>query len=480
MPKYKRKKSNFYYEGIVKNISDQIAKGILKPGEKLTPVRTLSKNLRVSMTTVLQAYYKLQDLGLIEAKPQSGYFIKQRTIKELPETETLTLDVAIKTYKGNELARNIHELSVVKDMVSLGPGVPGTDILPTKKLNRILYTITKKSEDAGIMYEFPPGYYKLRREIAKRSNEWGADISPEDIIVTTGATEALALSLLAVAKPGDTILTESPNVYLLFQIVQSLGMKILEVPTNPKTGIETKILGDILAKHKVAACVVYPTINNPLGSIMPEENRKKLYQIFSAKDIPIIEGDVWGDLHFEAKRPTPLKAIDKKNLVLYFSSFTKTGAPGYRIGWVCPGRYFKKVKELKFTYTVSTPAITQMVIAEFLRSGGYKKSIVNLREIYAKRLSLLYDFISQYFPSGTKISKPRGGAFIWIELPKYVDALEFQQRAFHKNISIAPGPLYSTTDKFPNYIRLTSACPWNTNEIEKAIETLGNICRGFA
>ena len=479
MTKRLRKKLQFVYQKIVDDISNQILKGTLKVGDKLPTVRQLSKNLGVSINTVLNSYLRLENLGLVEAKPQSGYYVRNRAEKILPEVEILTLETAIKTYKSDELVSNVHELAQIPEMVSLGPGVPSVDMLPAKKINRIVSSIMRGSETAGLLYEFPPGYYKLRREVAKRAIIWGGKVSPDDVIITGGATEAIVLALKAVAKPGDTIVTESPTFYLLLQLIKDLGMNILEIPTHPRDGIEISALKKVLKSHSVSACVIYPTVNNPLGSIMPEERKKELYELLVNKDIPLIEGDVWGELHFEHHRPKPIKSLDDKGIVLYFSSVTKTGLPGYRIGWICPGRYYKKVKDIQYMYSVATSALPQIAVSEFMKSGGYEKSIKNLRNVYSSRLSVLSQYVSEFFPEGTKISRPKGGAFLWVEMPKSVDSIKLQELAFRKNISINPGPLFSTTENFSNYIRLSAACLWSPRIIEDAIRTLGDICKSL-
>lgn len=472
-------REKFLYEKVANSISHQITKGVYKASDRLPSVRKLSEDLGVSLFTILQSYAELKNSGLIDSKPGSGYYVRARPTKVLPEPETLTVESAIKNYKNDELVSSIHEAFLLKDVVSFGAGVPSADMLLSKKINRILSKIVRASETAGLLYDFPPGNYKLRNEIVKLSLKWQGNISPEDIIITTGGIEAIVLALKATAKPGDTIITESPTFYMLLQVIKNLGMNVLELPTNPKDGIEIEALKKEIKKHKVSACVLYPTINSPLGSVMPEENRIKTYNLCAKENIPIIECDVWGDLYFNHPRPKPIKALDETGIVLYISSFTKTGAPGYRVGWVCPGRYYKKVKELKYMYSISTPAITQLVIAEYLKSGAYETGLKNLRKTYSMRLSFLSECISKYFPNGTKMTRPQGGAFIWIELPEQVDTVVLRDQALKEKVSIAPGPLFSTTDHFPNFMRLSCACEWEPSKIENAVKELGELCKNF-
>lgn len=471
----KIKIDSFLYERIIEDISKRISNGILKAGDKLPSVRKLSNDFSVSVSTVIQSYVLLEGLGLIEAKPQSGYYVRYNPGRKLPEPQTLNVQTAIKNYGSDELVSNLCEIANIPNLVSLGAGIPSTSHLPVEKLGSILRKLSNV-ESGGLKYEFPPGYRKLREEIAKRLVEIGINHSVDEIIITNGATEALTISLQAIAKPGDTIITECPTYHGVLQIIQNLGMNILEVPTHPKDGVDVEALKKILRNYKVAASVLYPTISNPLGSIMPEENKKEAYNLFASKNIPIIEGDVYGELYFGAKRPRPIKSLDDKGLVLYSSSFSKTIAPGYRIGWVSPGKYYEKVKKMKLMNSLATATLPQMVIAEYLKDGGYERTLRNLRKKYASNISLISGLVSDSFPEGTKISRPEGGFYLWVELPKQVNSIKLQRVALKENISIAPGPLFSTKDCYMNFIRLSCGCSWSL-VIEKVIKRLGELCK---
>ena len=467
----------FLYEEIVEKIKNQISSGVLRTGDQLPSIRKLSKDLSVSMSTIIQSYIMLEGLGLVESKPQSGYYVRFRQGKVLPEIEVHNPKAVVSKYTGLQLASQVHELAKIPNIVSLGSGLPGLDILPVKSINRIIKNLSKNLETTGLMYEFPPGDYNLRREIAKNSIEWGCSFTPEEIIITTGAIEAIAISLKVLAKPGDTIVVESPSYYVIFQLIESLGMKALEIPTHPRDGIDIKSLRDALKTHKIAACLLYPTMNNPLGSVMPEDSRKELYELLSSKNIPLIEANIYGELCFNNSRPKPIKAIDKKGIVLYIASLSKTIAPGYRIGWICPGKYFEKIKHFKFTNTLATPTLPQAAMAEFLKSSEYERTLRNLRRVYDSRISVLSGYIAEYFPEGTKIAKPQGGFYLWVELPEQIDSIKLFEQVLKENISIAPGPIFSTKKEYSNYIRLSCACPWTPSIIEGAIKKIGDICK---
>lgn len=471
-------KETFLYKKIAAKISGQISSGILKSGDQLPSVRKLSKDLGISISTVMQTYIYLENLGLVEAKPQSGYYVSLKSLKKLPEPEIANVESEIKSYGCDELVSNVHDLAKIPNLLSLGAGIPCADILPTKKLKKIASLICRNSDDVGITYEFPPGLDKLRVEIAKRSLKCGCDFNRDEIIITTGGIEAISLALKVIAKPGETLITEAPTYYVVLQMIKNLGMNVLEIPTHPKNGIDVDLLAKAIKNHKVAGCLIYPTINNPLGSIMPQENREKLYKIISATNTPLIEGDIYGELYFGKSHPKSIKSLDDKGLVLYCSSFSKTVAPGYRVGWICPGKYFERVKRRKFADSIASPTFPQMVIAEFLKSGNYDKSLKDLRNIYSSRISVMSGFISEYFPEGTKVTRPQGGFYLWVELPKTVNSIKLQRLALKENISIAPGPLFSANDDFLNFIRLSCACPW-TPQIEHAIKRLGELSKAL-
>lgn len=463
------------YEKVAENLKTKILSGVFKAWEPLPAVRKLSKDLGISISSVMQSYTLLESLGLIEARPKSGYYVLPVNKRASHDETNSKFNISIADYNGEELVAEINEEAIISSIIPLGAGIPSTENLPGKKLNNILARICKSPKTQGIDYEFPPGDYKLRSQIAKHSVSWGSKDLPEDIIITTGATEGLLLSLKAVANPGDTILTESPVYFGILQIIKSLGMHVVEVPTDPHQGLDMDALENALKKHKIACAIFCPNISNPLCSILPLENKKKLYKILTSKDIPIIEDDVYGELYFGHSRPKPIKALDENGDVIYISSFSKTVAPGYRIGWVSAGRYYEKIKRLKFATSLATPTLPQIALSEFLRLGLYEQNLLRLRKTYSSQVSSISKCISEFFPIGTKISKPQGGYYLWIELSKSINSIKLQKYALRKNISIAPGPLFTSTNDYTHFIRISCGFPF-TKEIKDAIKTLGHIC----
>jgi DNA-binding transcriptional MocR family regulator len=334
---------------------------------------------------------------------------------------------------------------------------------------------TARSGARALSYDFPPGYAPLRHEIAKRSIDWGCRLSENDIVTTHGTMEALNLCLRAVAKSGDVIAIESPAFYGTLQIIESLGMKALEIPADPRDGIILDVLASAMRRQEVKACLFVLNFSNPLGSCMPDAHKKELVELLARRAIPLIEDDIYGDLSFGATRPKTAKAYDNQGLVLLCSSFSKTLAPGYRVGRTAPGRFKSQIESLKFTSSMATVTAPQMAIADFLQSGGYDRYLRKIRRILMTQVQQMSNAVGRYLPAGTKVTRPQGGYVLWVELPRSVDSLELHRRALQQKISIAPGPIFSAQQKYKNFIRLSCGQAWS-EKIDHAVRTLGDLC----
>jgi DNA-binding transcriptional MocR family regulator len=330
---------SFLYEQIADRIARLIRKGTYRTGERIPSVRTLSRQMDVSISTIVKAYFHLENQGLIEARPQSGYYVRHQMSRVLPESEVIQVAPTPTHVSVGELVMMVMGDMRNPDLVPLGVATPNPENLPADKLNRILSTVARRNKYQAISYEFPPGSERLRVQLAQRAMKVGCSLAPDQIVITSGCLEAVMLSLRAVCRPGDTIAIETPIFYSLLQVIEMLNLKALEIPTHPITGISLPALSYALEHNPVHACLVIPNFNNPFGSRMPEENKQELVKLLSARNIPLIENDVYGDLGFMNERPSVAKRYDTKGLVIHCSSFSKTLAPGYRVGWVVADGY---------------------------------------------------------------------------------------------------------------------------------------------
>lgn len=462
------------YENVAGKIAHLIQKRTLRGGEKIPSIRKLSRREKVSISTVLQAYGLLEDQGLIEARPQSGYYVRVHP-RELPPEPTITNPSSTPSVVNiTTLIASIQDAIDNPQIVPFGGATPGPDHLPFRKLNRALAQSVRKAEAASHFYGPPQGNEELRRQIAKRSIDWGCSLGPEELLITTGCTEAIQLCLRAVAGPGDAVAVESPTYYGFLQMIEVLRMKAVEISSDPKEGMNLNALSAALKRHSIKACIVISNFSNPLGSCMPDQKKKELVEILARRDIPLIEDDIYGDIYFGPERPGVCKAYDKKGLVLLCSSFSKVLSPGLRVGWTVPGRFRDDVKRLKFVNTITTCSAAQMAIAEILRNGGYDHQLRKNRKAYYQQVQNVTQGVAKYFPPGTRVTRPSGGFVLWVELPNKIDALELYRRAAQEKISIVPGIIFSAKQRYNNFVRLNCAHSWS-EKLEHALFVLGRL-----
>jgi DNA-binding transcriptional MocR family regulator len=348
-------------------------------------------------------------------------------------------------------------------------------LLPVKSLSRILRSVNHNEMRTLLSYSPSEGYPDLRRQIALRTLGLLEGIEPEDIIITNGCTEAVALSLLAVTQPGDTVAIEAPTNLTFLQLLKELGLLVAEVATDPKEGVDLDELEKSLRSNRVRACLFMPNFQNPLGALMPEAKKKALIELVSRYEIPVIEDDISSPLHFGDQRPAPLKAYDPEGLVLTCSSFSKTLAPGLRLGWVIPGRrFFQRIQRLKAGVTISTSTLGQYIVSSLLASGAYERHLRVLRGALKKQVFKTALEIQRHFPNQTRLAVPQGGSLLWVQLPPGVDGLDVYHRAFDRNIAIVPGVVCSNSSRFNGYIQIACAAPFS-RRIKEALGLLGSI-----
>jgi DNA-binding transcriptional MocR family regulator len=459
-------------DGLEKMIADEV----LRIGDKLPSVRLLSDEYGISMGTAFQAYYHLEGRGLIESRPKSGYYVRfnHKRFPELPKNvtqDTLSHDVSVK-----EMIASIYTDIAAGTVTNLALAVPDPSLLPAAKLNKSVIYALRNTKNSCLDYEHTQGNVELRKQIAKLAFNWGANIKADDIIITSGCLEAIGLCLKAVAKPGDTVAVESPTYFGINQAIESLGLKVVEITTDPVAGIDLEHLQKAIKKFAFKACVFVPNFNNPLGSCMPDENKKKLVEIITKHNIPLIEDDIYGELYFGKTRPRNCKYYDTKGMVMHCSSFSKSLSPGYRIGWVIPGKYFDAVKQLKRIQNISSPTLTQAAVAHYLKNGRYEFHLKNLRKALHTQSLRYVQAIIKYLPEDTKVSRPHGGFILWLELNKKVNAFKLRTEAMKHQISIVPGKIFSAGNNYSNCIRISFGKPWN-DDVDYSLMMLGKLIK---
>ncbi len=461
------------YQNVANSVADLIENGTFRTGDRVPSIRELSNQYNVSINTVKVAYSLLEDRCLIEARPQSGYYVRPRLPALPSEPDVKQHSVIPQDITSNNLVMGLMQDTLDHNKIQFGAAIPCPDLIPKQKLSRILATVTKRYIRESVDYAMPPGNKRLRSQISKRMFKAGCTLKPNDIVITTGAAEAVYLALSSLCKFGDTIAVSAPIYFNFVQMFKILGLRVLEIPSSPTIGIHLGSLQTALESNTVKACLVITNFNNPLGNCLSDDAKEHLVRLLAEHDVPLIEDDINGDLSFTDDRPSVAKAWDTSNNVLLCSSFSKTLAPGYRIGWIAPGKHLEKIMHLKLITNIASPSPTQLAVAEFLTTGGYEHHLRTIRKSYAQRTARMSEAIGEAFPTGTRITRPTGGYSLWVEMPESIDSIDLYTKANEQGITVAPGTVFSTSDNFNHCIRLNAAF-WS-EENRWAVDALGNI-----
>lgn len=467
----------FAYHRLEQELTTRIMSGVLAPGEKLPSLRDASLRAGVSIGTAVAAYAELERKGYVESRPRSGYYVRAVARQPAPPSPQAELPATAATVSRSLLIRQVMEALGRADLL-LGLSVPSPDLLPVATLNRLMFQAVRDMGPRAISYAPVEGLPELRRHIALRAMDAGAELAPAEMLVTNGAVEALCIALRCVTRPGDAVVLASPTYYCMLELLETLGLRAIEVVSQPGTGVRPADVADVLSRFNVAAIALIPNFNNPDGSLMPAEAKAEIATMAAARGVPIIEDDIYGELHHGPERPPLLRALaPDPGMVLSCSSFSKTLAPGFRVGWLAPGRFLDKALQLKATSTVCTATPMQLAIAEFLARGGYDKHVKKLRTTLKSQSQAMRAALGREFPAGTRVSEPAGGLQLWVELPtrpRPVDSIEFFLKARMRGIGVCPGSLFSPTDRYRGFVRLCCGTLWDA-ALEKGLRELGQL-----
>ncbi|MDH4255576.1 MAG: PLP-dependent aminotransferase family protein [Gammaproteobacteria bacterium] len=469
-----RAKDLHLYRQVTDLINTNIESGTLRPGDRLPSLRRMSEQIGVSVPTVRQAYIELERQRRVESRPQSGFYVRAQSANRMVRPSTRLgagpkpMPVACRT-----LMERVYDGLYQPGIVPLGIANPCMAHPAARGLHRTMKRVMSRVEERALGYAPTLGERRLRQQIAYRYLDTvGATVDPDDICITNGGQEALLLSLQAVAKPGDIIAVESPAYHGLLELIDSLGMLALEVETCPEEGVLLDSLAKTLDLHPVQACLFSTTLSNPLGVSMPDDKREALVRLLEDREVVLIEDDVYGELLFDGRRPRPAEFYAQSGRVLSCGSFSKTAAPGYRIGWLLTGGFRSPIERLKRSYSCSSGLLQQLTLSEFLASGDYDRYLKTLRPVLRQNAERMNALVAEHFPADTRTSRPVGGSVLWLELPRSVDSETLFDSAIRNGISIAPGLIFAPDRRYRNFIRLSFGHPWS-ERIEAAIAWLG-------
>jgi DNA-binding transcriptional MocR family regulator len=478
MHKAHRKSEVPIYEEVAAKLVQMIDSGALAMGSRAPSVRALAAQLKVSISTVLAAYRVLEDRGRLAARPQSGFYVRalrrenveEPQMSRPPETASAVTVADLRLLLLTEFGH--------PGTIALGASNGAVSDWSMKAVHSLMNSISRSQPLLSAAYAPPAGMPSLRQQVARWYVRAGCALSPDDVVITCGALEAIHLCLRAVTQPGDTIALESPTYWGILQTIEMLGLKALEIPTHPRTGPSLDALEVVLNQNLIKAVVLIPTVHNPLGSIMPEESRRRLVGMIRKADIALIEDDIYADLGYAPVRARACRSYDDtssaKSNVMVCGGFSKTVAPSLRIGWCIPGKWIKEVTRSKAWLNIAAPTLPQLALAQFMQEGHYERHLRKVTSIYHKQVDRMSELMAEHFPAETRITRPQGGFLLWAELPERVDSVDLHHRAIQSGISICPGVVFSATGKYRNCVRINCGLLW-TPQVEQAIPMLAKL-----
>ncbi len=470
-------KKEFLYQSVAQQIAGQIRDGVYGAGSKLPSISQLKKKLNLSVSTLFRAYVELEQMGLVEARPRSGYYVRPRSLKQGPLDRELPVYNAC---KDQPFLLDVIRMAIENpQLIPFGRAAISPSLFPRNKMAAIAKAISAKTMERLMTYGPIKGNLELRRQLAKRMLGLADRVSPERILITNGCREAVAFSLMAVTSPGDTIAVESPTFFGYMDILRELNLSIVEIPTSPKTGIDLRALENAMDTRDIKTCLLIPNFHNPLGFVMPDENKQALVRLTNERGIPVVEDDIYSELYFGRTRPSLLASFDQEGLVITCSSFSKTLSPGFRVGWILAApSLLARMEQIKLSISMSTTNLDQYFLAEFMAGNGYDRHLRSMRFQFKKQIASAVRAIKVNFPEGTRCRIPDGGMVLWVRLPEKIDSMELYHQAMAVGIAILPGPMCSFSGKFKTYIRINCGFPHGP-EIADGFKRLGRLAKSL-
>jgi DNA-binding transcriptional MocR family regulator len=464
---------NFLFDTVAKDVARSITEGVFKVGDRLPSVRQICQKYGVNPSTAVRAYLQLEAQDLVEPRPRSGYFVRPKALirnilPTLGKQDAQVYDVDIV-----QILKKLNQAKLDKPIVSLTSSIPEGHLIPQKKIARIIRQIAAQDLEKTLMYDSMSGLSELREAIAKHYANRNLMVKTDDVLITNGCLEAINLCLRATVKSGDTIAVSLPCYFGILRAIQAFNLKVIELPRHSE-GFDCEQLATLISEKNIKAILCLSNFNNPDGLSISDKNKREMAQLAAQFKVPIIEDDIYSDLHFSEKGPLSIKAFDKAGWVMLCSSFSKILAPGLRVGWVFGGRFNEQLENLKFTGNYSVPVFNQLIISHLMHNNGLERHLKTMRLSLVKQYYLYRNCIEKNFPKQTRMSDPKGGFVLWLELPKAINVLQLYNKSLERGVAFSIGQLYSPSKNYAQFIRISFSKKWDV-ETENALIQLGKL-----
>ena len=462
------------YEELAQELHKQIADGQFQIDMKLPSVRQLCQRHDLSMSTVVKALETLQQDGVIESRDRSGFYIKPSLQDITPEPRTHYVLQKPTQIDNKDLVLGLVRSFYQPDVFNIGPAIPSTSFLPVAEIDKAARQVMRIKKYKRDRYETMPGCRDLLDQISLYMRSINCEIEPENIVITNGCQDANMLALMSLLKAGDTVAIETPTYPGFLQLCELLKLEIIEIPTDPRKGISIGALELAAQQWDIDCVLISSNYSNPISSRMSTEKKQKLISLCERLNILIVEDDVYGDLsHDPYYRPRPLKSFDTSDTVIYCSSFSKTISPGLRVGWAINKKHHKTLEYNKYVSGLSTVSSSQYTIAEYLKYANHQRHLQSVRRRYALLVQQMSEKIHDIFPEGTRISQPRGGFVLWVELPNNIETLTLLENTLARGVAFSPGVLFSASDKYLNCLRINCSMQV-TEDVDNALKVIAD------
>ncbi|KAF1045014.1 aminotransferase-like domain-containing protein [Xylophilus sp.] len=495
------------YLRLARHYAQAIEQGTLAAGSRMPSVRELMLRHRISLSTGLHVLRLLEEQGRLQARPRVGYFVRDPALVRLPAAREPDLYALLPPAMDASLAAlplvrepalhasfasaddtpfigiNRHISLILEKArragplrVDLGNAMPAPELFDARALNRLATALLREQPDI-LVYgpSAPTTHPEFQRAMARHALTFGVSVAPGEVLATHGNSEAVNLALSAVAEPGDAIAGESPTFFGILQAIEAQGLRALEIPCSPHTGISLEALDlAVRSEPRLRAVVVVPHLQMPQGAIMPDAHKQRIVAFCAEHGLALIEDDIYREF-VESPQPLhPAKAWDRGGDVIYCASLSKSSAPGLRQGWMNAGRWQQRVQMLKFARTRNMQTWSQLLAARSVGSPGHERHLRRLRAQLRQQRESAAQAIARWFPAGTRLSLPRGGLSLWLELPEGLSSMRLYDAALARGIRVAPGPMFSNTGRYERFLRLSCGMPF-TPRVEQAYRELGEL-----
>ena len=460
-------KKLFNYVKIAKKLESLIMTGIIASGESLPSIRSLINSENASKTTIIKSLTELQNSGLIESKERSGFFVSNNI--EIIRKEKLSIS---KLQEFDGLIANLINDAPNGDL-TFSSAVLDISLISVNHLSAIATRAVKKYSSEFIKLMPPPGNIRTRIQIAQHLSLIGIICSPNDIVITSGDNNSLQNLIRIVAGEYGNIGIDKTCYFGYQQAIKNLNLNVHWIPSSATAGFDTKYALNLVKSGKIDTLLLNPTLSNPLGYTIPNDDREEIVKVCTNHACNIIEDDVFFDLLPPKHEVLPLKYWDKSGIVTYLGSLSKVVVPGWRIGWSLPGRHLPDIVAHMMSNNISISSPSQLISSELLGSIHYVDHIRALRSVLAHQIEDVRSLILDFFPTGTEISAPKGGYIFWITLPDNINFDVFYQLVENKKIKISNGKLFDLNDNTRSF-RLCVPRVLNINS-KAAIREIGLI-----